>query len=170
MKNKIVLFRALSALFLIFAVNITAHAGTSSSPPNSFGDFVWNDLDGDGFQDIGEPGLGGIEVHLCGTIFPHATCNGVDIFETTDVNGFYQFSGFSNSEKFIVEILTIPLGFTPTTPTSILFDNGSRQLDGMDIETADFGFQAVVPVPAAIWLFGSGLLGLLGLARRKRAV
>ena len=26
----------------------------------------------------------------------------------------------------------------------------------------------VVPVPAAVWLFGSGLLGLLGIARRKK--
>lgn len=26
---------------------------------------------------------------------------------------------------------------------------------------------AVVPVPAAVWLFGSGLLGLAGMARRK---
>lgn len=33
--------------------------------------------------------------------------------------------------------------------------------------TAD-GF-AVVPVPAAAWLFGSGLIGLVGVARRKRA-
>lgn len=28
---------------------------------------------------------------------------------------------------------------------------------------------AVVPVPAAVWLFGSGLLGLVGFARRKKA-
>lgn len=28
---------------------------------------------------------------------------------------------------------------------------------------------AVVPVPAAVWLFGSGLLGLIGFARRKSA-
>lgn len=28
---------------------------------------------------------------------------------------------------------------------------------------------AVVPVPAAVWLFGSGLLGLIGVARRKKA-
>jgi hypothetical protein len=27
----------------------------------------------------------------------------------------------------------------------------------------------VVPVPAAVWLFGSGLIGLVGLARRKKA-
>jgi hypothetical protein len=28
---------------------------------------------------------------------------------------------------------------------------------------------AIVPVPAAVWLFGSGLLGLVGVARRKAA-
>jgi hypothetical protein len=26
----------------------------------------------------------------------------------------------------------------------------------------------VVPIPAAVWLFGSGLLGLIGVARRRR--
>ena len=29
-------------------------------------------------------------------------------------------------------------------------------------------YSTVVPVPAAVWLFGSGLLGLIGLARRKK--
>ena len=28
---------------------------------------------------------------------------------------------------------------------------------------------SVIPVPAAVWLFGSGLLGLVGVARRKKA-
>lgn len=32
-----------------------------------------------------------------------------------------------------------------------------------------FAPAAVVPVPAAVWLFGSGLLGLVGMARRKKA-
>ena len=27
----------------------------------------------------------------------------------------------------------------------------------------------VVPVPATVWLFGSGLLGLIGVAKRKKA-
>jgi hypothetical protein len=32
-------------------------------------------------------------------------------------------------------------------------------------------FQAtVVPLPPAIWLFGSGLLGLVGMARRQRSI
>ncbi|MGB5398541.1 MAG: VPLPA-CTERM sorting domain-containing protein [Gammaproteobacteria bacterium] len=25
-----------------------------------------------------------------------------------------------------------------------------------------------MPVPAAVWLFGSGLIGLIGIARRKK--
>jgi hypothetical protein len=37
------------------------------------------------------------------------------------------------------------------------FDDGSF---------ADF---TVVPVPAAVWLFGSGLLGLIGISRRKKS-
>jgi len=39
-------------------------------------------------------------------------------------------------------------------------------------DTADFttSFEVnPVPVPAAIWLFGSGLLGLIGMARRKKS-
>ena len=31
------------------------------------------------------------------------------------------------------------------------------------------GPPTVVPLPASIWLLGSGMLGLLGIARRKRS-
>ncbi len=34
---------------------------------------------------------------------------------------------------------------------------------------ATLGSVSTVPIPAAIWLFGSGLLGLIGIARRKTA-
>jgi len=46
-------------------------------------------------------------------------------------------------------------------------------LDGNDqpIPAADVAYVGAainaVPVPAAVWLFGSGLLGLIGIARRK---
>ena len=33
----------------------------------------------------------------------------------------------------------------------------------------DIRYETVVPIPAAVWLFGSGLIGLIGLARRKKA-
>ena len=38
--------------------------------------------------------------------------------------------------------------------------------DGQDSAWVGAG---VIPVPAAVWLFGSGLLGLIGVARRKKA-
>lgn len=34
--------------------------------------------------------------------------------------------------------------------------------------SAQFAGSSPVPVPAAVWLFGSGLLGLVGVARRKK--
>ena len=34
---------------------------------------------------------------------------------------------------------------------------------------ADFTQTSAIPVPAAVWLFGSGLLGLVGMARRKKS-
>ena len=36
--------------------------------------------------------------------------------------------------------------------------------------TGVVGTVSAVPVPAAVWLFGSGLVGLVGVARRKKAV
>ncbi len=38
-----------------------------------------------------------------------------------------------------------------------------------DTISAKLGQVQVVPVPAAVWLFGSGLLGLAGITRRKKA-
>jgi len=35
--------------------------------------------------------------------------------------------------------------------------------------TLTYGDVSAVPVPAAVWLFGSGLVGLVGIARRKKA-
>ncbi len=48
------------------------------------------------------------------------------------------------------------------------------------VRDPDFGAQSLavalnrptlttIPVPGAVWLFGTGLLGLIGLARRKKA-
>lgn len=48
-------------------------------------------------------------------------------------------------------------------------ENGDCRIQqGFDV--APFSHDATyVPVPAAVWLFGSGLIGLVGIARRKRA-
>ena len=50
-------------------------------------------------------------------------------------------------------------------------DNGQSVAQLVEYDnttTIVFANAAVIPVPAAVWLFGSGLLGLIGFARRKR--
>jgi len=47
-------------------------------------------------------------------------------------------------------------------------DDGTRNPAGVQFSQNVFGYQAV-PVPAAAWLFGSGLISLVGMARRKKA-
>lgn len=51
-------------------------------------------------------------------------------------------------------------GWSQSSPTNFDFEiNGSYSTQ-----------PAVIPLPAAAWLFGSGLLGLLGIARRKTSL
>ncbi len=50
---------------------------------------------------------------------------------------------------------------TITLPSGVTFTSASGQF---------LTAPAAVPIPAAGWLFGSGLLGLIGVARRKKAV
>lgn len=60
-------------------------------------------------------------------------------------------------------IQTATFQFTSATSLTDLFSNSSQ------VTTTSFsGSIAAVPLPAAVWLFGSGLLGLVGIARRRR--
>ena len=46
---------------------------------------------------------------------------------------------------------------------------GGRITGSFTTTSVDAKIGAVVPVPAAVWLFGSGLVGLIAVARRKAA-
>ncbi|MBZ0070792.1 MAG: VPLPA-CTERM sorting domain-containing protein [Gammaproteobacteria bacterium] len=52
--------------------------------------------------------------------------------------------------------------FSSDAITSIRLSNGAN--DGIMMDNIAV---SAVPVPAAVWLFGSGLIGLIGIARRK---
>ena len=73
-------------------------------------------------------------------------------------------TGVSNSD--FNDWSSIPPGDTQTL-AALKFVQGPDDPETPGSEDSAFG--AVVPVPAAVWLFGSGLLGLVGVARRKKA-
>lgn len=73
----------------------------------SIGDFVWNDLDGDGVQDAGEPGIDGVAVTLW-----NATETAVIATSTTAGGGRYVFTGVAPGD-YVVEF-GLPSGLIPT--------------------------------------------------------
>ncbi len=75
--------------------------------PAGLGDFVWNDLNENGIQDAGEPGIAGVAVDL------RATNGSVIASTTTDANGMYNFGGLTQGVYFVS--FTAPTGFMFTT-------------------------------------------------------
>ena len=53
------------------------------------------------------------------------------------------------------------------TPSSAILN--PADMEAWTATTSFTSSATLVPVPAAVWLFGSGLLGLVGIARRKKA-
>jgi protocatechuate 3,4-dioxygenase beta subunit len=86
--------------------NLTLDAGLypQSTTLASLGDFVWNDVDQDGIQDAGEPGVPGVTVQLINTV------GTVLATTTTDAFGKYQFNGL-NPGTYGVRF-TLPGGYT----------------------------------------------------------
>ena len=84
---------------------------------------------------------------------------------TGAINGVF----FDGGTDFFPGVTTsVSLSFDPAFPEFLGFVNGQG-----DIDTAAGIYSLVitpsaVPIPAAVWLFGSGLLGLVGMARRKK--
>lgn len=62
------------------------------------------------------------------------------------------------------EISGSPMIDGPFVGFNVNFDIGSG--NSLTVLSVD---STVVPIPAAVWLFGSGLIGLVGVARRKKA-
>ena len=112
---------------------VTVEAGVPVTP-GSIGDFVWNDLNGNGLQDAGEPGLEGVFVMLtdCAGNWKGQT--------TTDADGAYHFANVapgSYKVKFVG-----PLGSSPAPTNAGNGNNDSDLLQGWTGFTACFDVAA----------------------------
>lgn len=88
----------------------TATAAASLSTPVKIGDFVWNDLNKNGIQDAGEPGVENIAVILEGT---DINGNNIELVVHTDENGMYMFNNLS-AGVYTVEFTGFPPEFQLT--------------------------------------------------------
>ena len=78
----------------------------------------------------------------------------------------------SGALPLILDEAANPNDYTANTGGSIggsPQQTGSFQGSSINFDIVTLTETTVVPVPAAAWLFGSGLLGLVGVARRKKA-
>lgn len=139
--------------------------------PNSLpiiGDFVWDDLDGNGMQDPGEPGINGVRVGL----YRDSNGNGIaepgagdtELLWTISANGGqYLFSDFPLGDYFLV-FSDFPSGYNPTHSNV-----GSRNVDSDGPITAlqffdnatselNFDFGLFNGIPPALVTCNSALL------------
>jgi hypothetical protein len=104
-------------------------AGVYYNAPNRIGDFIWNDLNGNGVQDAGEPGVAGVTVTLYNS-------TGVPVKTTiTDNNGYYRFDDVAPGTYSLG--ITQPAGFSLTTQNNTTDDKDS-DFDVNTSRTASF--------------------------------
>lgn len=135
--NEIIL--PLSAIVTNLVVN-------PSSQSAEVGDFVWFDTDGDGIQDVGEPGLSNVEVTLKDWL-------GASIATTTTNNGHFLFTNIEPGNGYYIEVTsgTIPAGLQQSAPAGHS-DNRTDPFNltaGQSYLTADLGY-STAPGTAAI--------------------
>ena len=94
---------------------------------------------------------------------PNASADFVN-FDNTVPSNFFSFAGTDYTLEF--------LGFGLLTGGGFTIQDSFRVLEGesasVDLLGRITSTPSAVPVPAAVWLFGSALLGLVGFGRRKK--
>ncbi|MCO6457238.1 MAG: carboxypeptidase regulatory-like domain-containing protein, partial [Pirellulaceae bacterium] len=138
------------------------------------GDYVWNDLNGNGLQDANEPGIPGVDVTLTIT-YPNGAVT--TLVSTTDANGFYSFGNLLADEDFngigtpgideptFVITMATPSGMTLTgldvgNDETIDSENPTGEtifpIMGVTDTTIDFGFYGPASIGNRVWLDEDG--------------
>ncbi|MCE7984664.1 MAG: DUF11 domain-containing protein [Caldilinea sp. CFX5] len=133
----------------------TIDAGLVEAPPEPelvmLGDYVWEDLNGNGQQESNEPGIPGVSVSLT---WP----NGTTVVTTTNASGFYHFTPLLPNTTYTVTFGT-PAGYTPTSANTGADATDSDPVQGKvivplgnsDDLTIDAGFIRPVTVGDRVW-------------------
>lgn len=125
------LFMKLTRVVLtVLAILFTSGQLVESKALSSVGDFVWVDLNTNGLQDIGEPGV------TNNSVFLYDTSTNLVQFASTDTNGLYRFNDVAAGQYFVAFVK--PAGYVSFT---ILTNGGNTAIDNdsdFDARTAVF--------------------------------
>ncbi|MFP4031040.1 MAG: SdrD B-like domain-containing protein, partial [Desulfococcaceae bacterium] len=127
------------------AVDVPAGSNTNAGDDGyrqqnaRIGDFVWNDLNGDGIQDDGEPGISGVTVYL--DLNGNGLRDGDEPAAVTDADGGYLIGGLpAGTYTARVDSTAVPEGFALSSESDALERTlipGETRLD------ADFGYRRI---------------------------
>ena len=104
------------------------------------GDRVWYDADGNGLQDAGEIGIGGVDITIVGP-----GCSSCTV--TTDSDGSWLATGLAPGDYMVTyDYATLPTGYN-TIPTNLGGDDTYTLIVAADdvMCQLDFGFDSAVP-------------------------
>ncbi|MBV1894349.1 MAG: carboxypeptidase regulatory-like domain-containing protein, partial [Ilumatobacteraceae bacterium] len=113
----------------------------------SIGDFVWEDVNGGGVQDGGEPGIAGVDVTITGTSAgaSHPAGNTV----ATDASGGYDFAGLEPGDYTItLDTADLPAGAVNS------FGGASQNvtvISEQDSNDIDFGYYVPASIGDRVW-------------------
>jgi uncharacterized repeat protein (TIGR01451 family)/fimbrial isopeptide formation D2 family protein len=146
------------------------YSSSDSETLGSLGDRIWYDIDGDGVQDGGEPGIGSVGVTVRWFGPDGIEGNGDDsvINTTTDASGNYLVSGLplgtgANNYRVTVNTATLPTGLTTNT---FDLDNGTVAPNNNSVvalsggnanpRNVDFGYRGTASLGDRVWIDSDG--------------
>ena len=160
----------ISSASLIYQIDALQTIGADSAPVSGF--VMWDES----LSTITNwhietgPGVGIHEIFTEGAVFdasgPNDTMIGGETLQT-----FFTTTPSNEPHEFEVIWDSSPADASITNSWSIKETWTIPAFPGVHWRTGSVTVSLVsaVPLPASVWLFGSGLLGLIGIARRKRA-
>jgi SdrD B-like domain/IPTL-CTERM motif len=165
--------------------DLSLDLGISQVAGVSVGNFVWSDNNGNGIQDAGELGVGGVTATVTkvgGGVVRDVFGNPVTVSQQTDQNGLYSFTNLEPGQ-YTVTFSTLPpaysvtttsaTGSTPSNDSNGLTATSRALVAGESDPTLDLGIVPRYALGNRVWLDGNnngvvdaGEVGLDGLVVR----
>lgn len=154
---------------VLYALAVVPEAGVSvtvtyyyveKTSPTIISGTIWDDYNGNGVMEPGEPGLAGVILSLLDefgspTAIPNAT---------TDVDGYYEFTGVTPGNYYVV--YGLPSGYTVTTDSDGVDGSNSMFVTVSSGQTTNANVGMMIPPPpivsGIIWedTDGDGIIGI----------